>query len=342
MQSFVKSFMASPRPRIVHYKGDRPIFDGERIEQDIEEGIGPKVYLKSGGHLVIDQSEALTAIDVNTGGFVGGKSRNLEETILKTNLEAVREIARQLRFRNIGGLIILDLIDMEVAQNREKVYRALVDAMREDKSRVNMLKISELGLVEMTRKRTRENLMEQLCDACPTCEGKGYVQSPVTVCQKIFRELPKGIRHLRGETIAVSVHPDVADVLMSEEQDTLRAIEAGIGRRIQLRAEPVMHPEQFEFSSMGARVAAVELAPEPAPPAEEEKEQEPPVADQESEDSAEQTTNGETRTPVELEAASAPVAEDDKTPERAAVNDALSSEGEVTEPVRGQGERLEP
>jgi ribonuclease G len=326
----------------VHYKGDRPIFDAERIEQDIEEGIGPKVYLKSGGHLVIDQSEALTAIDVNTGGFVGGKSRNLEETILKTNLEAVREIARQLRFRNIGGLIILDLIDMEVAQNREKVYRALVDAMREDKSRVNMLKISELGLVEMTRKRTRENLMEQLCDPCPTCVGKGYVQSPVTVCQKIFRELPKGTRHLRGETIAVAVHPDVADLLMGEEQGTLRAIEASIGRRVELRAEPIMHPEQFELSSVGARVAATESAPEPAPPVEAEAAEPLETEDVASTDSAEPATNGETPAPAELEAPSTPEAEGVDTAGRTAVNDALSPEGEATEPVAGQGERLEP
>ena len=159
MQEFVQRFMAAPRPKIHHFKGDRPLFEAQRIEAEIEQGLGRKVWLKSGGYLIIDQSEALTAIDVNTGRFTGGKSRNLEETIVKTNLEAVREIVHQLRLRNIGGLIILDVIDMEVAANREKVYRALLDALREDKAKVNLLKISELGLIEMTRKRTRENLL---------------------------------------------------------------------------------------------------------------------------------------------------------------------------------------
>ena len=168
MQEFVHKFMASPRPRITHYKNAQPLYERERIEQQIEEGLSRKVWLKSGGSLIIDQSEALTAIDVNTGRFTGGKGRNLEETILKTNMEAVREIAHQLRFRNIGGLIILDLIDMDQSTNREKVYKALLDAVREDKANTNLLKISELGLVEMTRKRTRENLVQQLCDPCST------------------------------------------------------------------------------------------------------------------------------------------------------------------------------
>ena len=262
MQQFVKSFMATPRPRIVHYKGERPLFDAERIEQEIEEGLGRKVWLKSGGHLVIDQCEALTAIDVNTGGFVGGKSRNLEETILKTNLEAVREIARQLRFRNIGGLIILDLIDMEVSQNREKVHRALLEAMREDKAKVNLLKISELGLAEMTRKRTRENLMQQLCDPCLACEGKGYLQSPRTVCHKIFRELPKAASYLNGQNLTLSAHPSVAEVLLGDELETLELVESRLERHLQIRPDPALHPEQFEISAAGPRVERPEAASE--------------------------------------------------------------------------------
>ncbi len=249
MQDFVKRFMASPRPKITHARGDEPIFDTYRIEGDIEEGLGRKVWLRSGGYLVIDQSEALTAIDVNTGRFTGGKSRNLEETILKTNLEAVREIVRQLRFRNIGGLIILDLIDMEVAANREKVYRALQDAAREDKSRVNLLKISELGLVEMTRKRTRENLVQQLCEACPNCEGRGYVQSTQTVCYKIFREIPKAAGHLKAETLVLKAHPDVAYALVSEDAETMAAIEQRIGRKIAIRPNHDFHVEQFEIAA---------------------------------------------------------------------------------------------
>ena len=285
MQEFVKKFMASPRPKIVHYKGDRPLFDAERIEPEIEEGLGRKVWLKSGGHLVIDQSEALTAIDVNTGGFVGGKSRNLEETILKTNLEAVREIARQLRFRNIGGLIILDLIDMEVAQNREKVYRALVEAMREDKSRVNLMKISDLGLVEMTRKRTRENLTQQLCDPCPTCEGKGYLQSPRTIAHKIFRELPKAAGYLRCETLVLSAHPTVTETLSGSELDTLKGVEEKLGRPLRLKPEPGLHPEQFEISSTGRRLDPAEAAPAPI---EDTQPEEEAAAAAEAPDSAEQ------------------------------------------------------
>ena len=263
MQEFVKRFMAAPRPKITHYSKDQPLFDAQRIEAGIEEGLGRKVFLKSGGSLVVDQSEALTAIDVNTGGFVGGKSRNLEETILKTNLEAVREIARQLRFRNIGGLIILDLIDMEVHANRDKVYRALQEALREDKAKVKSMKISELGLVEMTRKRTRENLMQQLCDPCPTCEGKGYLQSAVTIANKIYRELPKAAQYLTRETLMIAAHPDVVELLGGENLETLKLIEKGLGRAVELEARPTLHQEQFEISAHGDKLVVEAQAEEP-------------------------------------------------------------------------------
>ncbi len=249
MQEFSSRFMANPRPRIVHYTGGEPLFDSYRIEQQIEEGLARKVWLKSGGYLIIDQSEALTAIDVNTGRFVGGKSRNLEETILKTNLEAVREIVHQLRFRNIGGLIILDLIDMEIASNREKVYRALLDALREDKAKVNMLKISELGLIEMTRKRTRENLVQQLCEPCPNCEGKGYLSSPVTMAQRIFRELPKAVHHVRGDLVLLQTSPEVAELLCGEDADALEKVERQIGRLVAVRPNAGFHREMFEVGA---------------------------------------------------------------------------------------------
>ncbi|NRA03448.1 MAG: Rne/Rng family ribonuclease [Myxococcales bacterium] len=249
MQEFVRKFMAAPRPRITHYKNAQPLYERERIEQQIEEGLSRKVSLKSGGSLIIDQSEALTAIDVNTGRFTGGKGRSLEETILKTNLEAVREIAHQLRFRNIGGLIILDLIDMDQISNREKVYKSLLDALREDKAKTNLLKISELGLVEMTRKRTRENLVQQLCDPCPTCEGRGYLQSSRTVCNKILRELPKAAEYVKGQTLTLRTHPEVADLLFSQESETLHALEAKISRIVAIRADPRLHREQFEITA---------------------------------------------------------------------------------------------
>jgi ribonuclease G len=263
MQEFVHAFMASPRPRIQHYRDHLPLFEASRIENDIEEGLGRKVWLRSGGYLIIDQGEALTAIDVNTGRYTGGKGKSLEETILKTNLEAVREIVHQLRFRNIGGLIILDLIDMEIAANREKVYKALVDALREDKSKVNLLKISELGLVEMTRKRTRESLTQQLCEPCPVCEGKGYLQSARTVAHKIFRDLPRAAGHLRGATLELRVHPEVASILAGECAADLERLAERICRRIQVESRPAFHPEQFELGSSGERVAVLPLR-EPA------------------------------------------------------------------------------
>ncbi len=246
MQEFSNRFMANPRPRIVHYTDTDPLFDSYRIESQIEDGLARKIWLKSGGYLIFDQSEALTAIDVNTGRFVGGKSRNLEETILKTNLEAVREIVHQLRFRNIGGLIILDLIDMEISGNREKVYRSRLEALREDKAKVNILKISELGLIEMTRKRTRENLVQQLCDPCPNCEGKGYLSSTTSMAQRIFRELPKAVRHVREELVLLQTSPDVAELLDGDDADALEKIERRIGRLVAVRPNPLFHREMFE------------------------------------------------------------------------------------------------
>ena len=265
MQEFVQNFMAAPRPRIAFYDKEEPLFDAKRVEIAIEEGLGRKVFLKSGGHLVIDQSEALTAIDVNTGRYTGGKGRNLEDTILKTNLDAVREIAHQLRFRNIGGLIILDLIDMDVAANREKVYRALTDALREDKSRVNLLKISELGLVEMTRKRTRESLPQQLCEPCSSCEGKGYMQSAQTLSNTILRELPKATRYLRGDALRVYSHPDVTEILLGEAMESLELVQDRIARQVFVEPQPDFHPEQYEIRSAVATEPHVKREPKPVP-----------------------------------------------------------------------------
>jgi len=251
MQQFVQNFMAAPRPKIVHYKGPRPLFEMQRIEHEIDQGLGRKVWLKSGGYLIIDQSEALTAIDVNTGRFTGGKSKNLEETIVRNNLEAVREIVHQLRLRNIGGLIILDMVDMEVAANREKVYRALLEALREDKAKVNLLKISELGLIEMTRKRTRENLVQQLCEPCSNCEGNGYIQSPMTVSQRIIRQLPLSARYLADHTLVVNAHPDVTAILLAEEASSLEKISTELDRKVEVRQNPAFHRERFEILAGG-------------------------------------------------------------------------------------------
>ena len=244
MQNFVSRFVADPKPKLELYDGAQPIFDHFEIESSIEDNLGKKVWLKSGGYLIIDQSEALTAIDVNTGSYVG--RRDLEETVLKTNLEAVQEIVYQLRFRNIGGLIIMDLIDMESVENREKVYRALQDALRSDKAKTNILKISELGLVEMTRKRTRENLVQQLCEPCSYCEGRGYVASTETVAFKVLREIRKDLPRFCGREIALTVSPRVAEMLLGRARKATQALGEQLGREIEIRARAGLHQEQFE------------------------------------------------------------------------------------------------
>lgn len=248
MMSFVSRFVADPKPRVELYRGPLPIFDHFGIEPEIDANLGRKVWLKSGGYLIVDQSEALTAIDVNTGRYVG--KRDLEETVLKTNLEAVKEVVHQLRFRNIGGLIIVDLIDMETSENREKVYRAFQEALRQDKAKTNILKISELGLVEMTRKRTRENLVQQLCEPCSHCEGRGYVLSRDSVAQKVLREIKKDLPHFCGRRIAIAVSARVAEVLLGAEREALAELETEMGREVEVRAVPGMHQEQFEVIAL--------------------------------------------------------------------------------------------
>jgi len=255
MRSFVDRFVADPKPVIKLYEGKEPIFDHFGTESQIDANLGRKVWLKSGGYLIIDQSEALTAIDVNTGRYVG--RRDLEDTVLKTNLEAVREVVKQLRFRNIGGLIIIDLIDMESLENREKTFRALQDAIRQDKAKTNILKISELGLVEMTRKRTRENLVQMLCEPCNYCDGKGYVLSESSMAQKVLREIKKDLPRFCGRRIAVTVNRQVAEQLLGPERRTLEALEQELGCEIEIRTRAGVHQEQFEINALdeGAAIA---------------------------------------------------------------------------------------
>ncbi len=250
IQSFVDRFVADPKPAVELYEESLPIFERFDLESQINANLERKVWLKSGGSLVIDKSEALTAIDVNTGRFVG--KRDLEETVFKTNLEAVQEVVHQLRFRNLGGLIIIDLIDMESAGNREKVYRALGDALRADKSRTNILKISELGLVEMTRKRTRENLVQTLCEPCSHCEGRSYVLSRESVAFRAIREIRKHLPKLRGRKVAVSVNPHVAAELLAGSKPAMAQLSEDIGHDIEVRARPGMHQEQYELTVLEA------------------------------------------------------------------------------------------
>ncbi len=243
---FITTFMPKMKYSIELYDEEEPIFDNFGLEVEISRALGRKVWLKSGGYIIIEQTEALTAIDVNTGRFVG--KHNLEDTILKTNLEAVKEIAYQLRLRNLGGIIIIDFIDMEKEVNREKVYGALEEALKADKSKTNILKISELGLVEMTRKRVRESMGRMMCEPCPYCEGRGYVKSKITVCHEIFRELRREMLDIRGAKVTLTVHPQVADLLYDEERRGLEELERRFKKRITVRAKPGFHQEQFEIA----------------------------------------------------------------------------------------------
>ena len=248
VKKFVDEFVADPKPQVEHYQDLKPLFDKLGLESQVHANLERKVWLKSGGSLIVDQCEALTAIDVNTGRFVG--KRDLEETVYKTNLEAVKEVVNQLRFRNIGGLIIIDLIDMESADHREKTYRALRDALRHDKARTNILKISELGLVEMTRKRTRENLVQTLCEPCTHCEGRGYLLSDETVTYNLLREIRNSLPKFSGRKIAITVAPRVAEQLLGTESKSLESLSGTLGQEIEIRARPGIHQEQFEVEAL--------------------------------------------------------------------------------------------
>ncbi len=246
--SFIETFLPSLQNSVELYEGDEPIFDAYGIEMEIQRALSKKIWLKSGGYIVIETTEALTAIDVNTGRYVG--KRNLEETILKTNLEAVKEIAYQLRLRNIGGIIIIDFIDMEKEANRERVWNALRDAMHKDKSKSNILHMSELGLIEMTRKRTKESIGQVLCEPCSYCDGEGYLKSKQTVCYEILRDLERQRGDLFGRDVLVLAHPEVVARFCDEERAPLEKAEEKMHARIEVKADPNMHVEQYEINLM--------------------------------------------------------------------------------------------
>ncbi len=245
MKEFVGTYFQKFADKIEYYDGHEPLFDAFGVELDISRALGRKVWLKSGGYIVIDQTEAMTVIDVNTGKYVG--KENLEDTILKTNLEAVKEIAYQIRLRNLGGIIIVDFIDMEDAVNREKVFSAFKEAMKRDKARNTIFNISELGLIQMTRKRVRESLGRTLCDACPYCEGKGFVLSPRTICFEIFRKINR-MSFSRGARLMITAHPDVAELLSDEERYAVEEIEKRRAVEIIVKVDPHMHQETYSIT----------------------------------------------------------------------------------------------
>lgn len=233
--------------RVRHYEGREPIFEALGIEKEIEKALRRKVWLKSGGHLVIDQTEALVSIDVNTGKYVG--KRDFDETILKINLEAVNEIVRQIRLRDLGGIIILDFIDMEREDHRQQVFRALKRALAQDKSRTNVLEISELGLVEMTRKRVRQDLHTLLSQSCPVCRGTGVVRSEAAIAAELFRKIQAAARDVGGQEVLLRVNPEMAAYLQEQDPEALEALQRTIQRKVTLQAAPGLHREEYEIIS---------------------------------------------------------------------------------------------
>jgi len=244
-EKFTSKYLQSMKGKCELYADETPIFEKYGIDLEVERGLSNKVYLRSGGSLNIDQTEALVSIDVNTGKFVGRKT--LADTILRTNMEAVKEIAYQLRLRNCGGLIIIDFIDMEREENRDMVYQSLLDALKKDRAKTNVLPISALGLVEMTRKRTRDTLTRVMCEACPYCEGTGRVKSTLTVCYELIRELLKVLAKAKGQKVSIFAHPEVTAQLCGEDLDIIESLEEKFSKSLLIRSENSYHIEQYEI-----------------------------------------------------------------------------------------------
>jgi len=245
VQQFSRQFIPEFTNCIEHYTGDRPIMDMYSIEDEIQRSLNRKVQLKSGGYLVIDQTEAMTTIDVNTGAFVGHK--NHEETIYKTNLEASQTIARQLRLRNLGGIIIIDFIDMKSAEHRRQVLRSLQKHLEHDHSKYIFSELTSLGLVQLARKRTRESIEHILCETCPTCNGKGKIKTAETICYEIFREIVREVKQYEAQKLLIVASQQVVDMLMEDEYINIAELEEFIGRPISLQVEPVYSQEQYDI-----------------------------------------------------------------------------------------------
>ncbi len=244
LTEFAASYVPEMVEKLILYSGERPVFDLYGVEDEILRALDRKVVLKSGGYLIFDQTESMTTIDVNTGGFVG--SRNLEETIFKTNLEAAQAIARQLRLRNLGGIIIIDFIDMIEPEHRRQVLRALEKALEKDHAKCVVCDVSSLGLVEMTRKRTRESLEHVLCEPCPCCQGRGYIKTAETVCYELFREILREARQYDARELLVLASQEVVDLLLDEESSSLAELQQFINIPIKYQVETQYSQEQFD------------------------------------------------------------------------------------------------
>lgn len=242
---FTRRYHPEMESRVFLYQGQRPLFDLYSVESEIEKALQTRIDLKSGGYMIIEQTEAMTTVDVNTGTYVG--SRNMEETIFKTNLEACSALARQLRLRNLGGIIIVDFIDMADSEHRRQVRRSFEKALERDRARTSIAELSDLGLIEMTRKRTRESLEQSLCDHCPSCGGRGTMKSPETICLEIFREINREAKQFECEKILVLASQGVIDRLVDEESDDVAELEVLIERSIQLQVEVLYNQEQYDI-----------------------------------------------------------------------------------------------
>ncbi len=242
--SYAKTFAPQLQDKITYYDSDLPLFERYGVEADINNALDKKVWLRSGGYIIIEPTEALTVIDVNTGRYVG--ATDLSSAIFKTNMEAVWEIARQLRLRNLGGIIIIDFIDMDNEQQREELYTVFQEAMRNDKSKVNILKLSEFGLVQMTRKRLSESLLQTMCEPCLYCGGDGFVKSRRTICHEIFRKISRDARKIGGSHVTIKVHPHIAEMLLNEESFTIEQLEQQTEKRFTIIPVPDMHIKRYD------------------------------------------------------------------------------------------------
>jgi len=248
VQAFALEFTPNVAARLEHYSGARPLFDLYGVEDEIEKALARRVDLKSGGYLIIDQTEALTTVDVNTGGFVG--VRSFDDTIFKTNLEAAQVIARQLRLRNLGGIIIIDFIDMDSEEHRNAVLNEFRKALAGDRTRMTVNGFTQLGLVEMTRKRTRESLAHVLCEPCPVCQGRGELKTPQTVCYQILRELLREARQFEAREFRILASQQVIDLFLDEESQGLAMLSDFIGKPVSLQVESQYNQEQFDIVLM--------------------------------------------------------------------------------------------
>jgi ribonuclease G len=251
VMDFVSRVMPNMASRVKHYTKDYPIFDEYGVQSEIDKALRSKVWLKSGGYIVINQTEALVAIDVNTGRYVGKKSSGrLEDTIVKTNLEAAREIVRQIRLRDLGGIIVLDFIDMEDKKNRQKVAQSVEQELRKDRAPSKSVQVADFGLIIITRKRVKSSLERQLTEPCPYCSGVGTIRTSSTICYDILTEVKKVSADLDGYTLVLRVHPEIARALKDESRAVFRELEGSVGRPDTLRADEQLHHEQFDLMAI--------------------------------------------------------------------------------------------